>query len=119
MPRLSVDIDLTYLRIASREETLTQISQKLNTISAWISSALPSAQIEEKTEIQDSLITKLFVKKQNAIVKIEPNQVIRGALFACKERYLCKKAEEVFEKKGISVRNFSFWINLCLRKVPI
>src|SRR3989338_894077 len=98
MPRLSVDIDLTYLRLSSREETIKAISEQLKSVSMRISSSMPSVRIEEKVETPDRVITKLFVKKENAIVKIEPNQVIRGSLFGCEERDLCKKAEEVFEK---------------------
>lgn len=98
MPRLSVDIDLTYLRLSSREETRKAISEQLKSISKRISSSIPSVQIEEKMDAPDSFITKLFVKRQSAIVKVEPNQVIRGSLFGCEERDLCKKAEEVFEK---------------------
>ena len=97
MPRLSVDIDLTYLRLSSREETIKAISEQLKLISRHISSSMPSVQVEEKVA-PNSFITKLFVKRQSAIVKIEPNQVIRGSLFGCEERDLCKKAEEVFEK---------------------
>lgn len=98
MPRLSVDIDLTYLRLSSREETIKAISDQLKSISKRISSSMPSVLIEEKVEPPKGLTSKLFVKKQSAIVKVEPNQVIRGSLFGPEERDLCKKAEEVFEK---------------------
>ena len=98
MPRLSVDIDMTYLRLSSREETIKAISDQLKSISKRISSIMPSVLIEEKAESPKGLVSKLFVKRQNAIVKVEPNQVIRGSLFGCEERDLCKKAEEVFEK---------------------
>lgn len=98
MPRLSVDIDMTYLRLSSREETVKAISEQLKLISGRISSSMPSVQIEEKSDSPKSFVTKLFVKRQSAIVKVEPNQVIRGSLFGCEERDLCKKAEEVFEK---------------------
>lgn len=98
MPRLSIDIDLTYLRVIPRDETVRAISESLKIISKRISSSLYSVRIKEKTEPQNSLVTKLFIMKQNAIVKIEPNRVIRGALFDCEDRGLCKKAEEVFEK---------------------
>jgi len=107
MPRLSVDIDLTYLRISSRAETLGEISKKLKIISERIYSSLPSTQIEEKTEFKNSYITKLFVKRQNAIVKIEPNLVIRGSVFNCEERDLCEKAEDVFEK-FVTIKTLSF-----------
>ena len=98
MPRLSVDIDLTYLRLSSREETIKAISEQLKSISSRISSSMPSVRIEEKSDSSKGPIIKLFVKRQSAIVKVEPNQVIRGSLFGCEERDLCKKAEEVFEK---------------------
>ncbi|MBU1086590.1 MAG: nucleotidyl transferase AbiEii/AbiGii toxin family protein [Candidatus Omnitrophica bacterium] len=78
MPRLSVDIDLTYLRISSREETINAISEQLRLISRRISLGMPSVWIEEKTETPGGFITKLFVKRQSAIVKIEPNLVMRG-----------------------------------------
>jgi len=98
MPRLSVDIDLTYLRISSREETIKAISEQLKSISSRISSSMPSVRIEEKSDSPENLTTKLLIKRQSAMVKVEPNQVIRGSLFGCEERELCKKAEEVFEK---------------------
>jgi len=108
LPRLSVDIDLTYLRICSLEETLVGISEKLRMISGRISSALPSVQIEEKMKTGvNRIITKLFIKRENAIVKIEPNQVIRGSLFDCEEKDICKKAEVVFGKFA-SVKMLSF-----------
>jgi len=107
MPRISVDIDLTYLHVSSREETLQEMSEKLKLISERISSSLSSTQIEEKTETPKNFTTKLFVKRQNAIVKIEPNQVIRGALFDCEEKDICKKAEDVFEK-FVTIKTLSF-----------
>lgn len=107
LPRLSVDIDLTYLRVSPREETLRAISEKLKMISKRIASSLPSVQIEEKAEPPHNFITKLFVKKQNAIVKVEPNQVIRGSLFSCEERDLCKRAEDIFEK-FLTTKTLSF-----------
>jgi len=107
MPRLSVDIDLTYLRLSSREETIKAISDQLKSISKRISSIMPSVLIEEKAESPKGLVSKLFVKKQNAIVKVEPNLVIRGSLFGPEERDLCKKAEEVFEK-FVTTRTLAF-----------
>jgi predicted nucleotidyltransferase component of viral defense system len=107
MPRISVDIDLTYLRLSSREETIKAISEQLKAISRRISLSMSSVQIEEKAELQNSFVTKLFVKRQNAIVKVEPNQVIRGSLFGCEERDLCNKAQEVFEK-FVTTKTLSF-----------
>jgi len=107
MPRLSVDIDLTYLPVSSRVETMKAISEQLKTISKNIYATMPSVQIEEKTEAPDRLIMKLFVKRQNATVKIEPNQVIRGSLFGCEVKDLCNRAEDVFEK-FVTTKTMSF-----------
>ncbi|MFA5646605.1 MAG: nucleotidyl transferase AbiEii/AbiGii toxin family protein [Candidatus Ratteibacteria bacterium] len=98
MPRLSVDIDLTYLRLSSREETIQSISSQLKSIAKRISANMPPMLIEEKVDLSTGFISKLYVRKQNAIVKVEPNNVIRGSLFGPEERDLCRKAEEVFEK---------------------
>jgi len=101
MPRLSVDIDVTYLRILPREHSLNQIDKGLETISKNICNALPEARIDRKRGEKHKNITKLLIRHQGAAVKIEPNQVIRGALFPCQELQLCKKAEEIFEKSAI------------------
>jgi len=107
MPRISVDIDLTYVRISSREEAMKAISEQLKTISKNISATMPLVQVEEKTAAPAGLITKLFVKRQNALVKIEPNQVIRGSLFGCEVKDLCTRAEDVFEK-FVTTKTMSF-----------
>ncbi|MFH1665802.1 MAG: nucleotidyl transferase AbiEii/AbiGii toxin family protein [Candidatus Omnitrophota bacterium] len=107
MPRLSVDIDLTYLRIDPREETINAISEQLKSIARRISSTMPLVRIEKSPDSPNGLVRKLFVKRQGAIVKVEPNQVIRGSLFGCEEKDLCKKAEEIFEK-FVTTRTLSF-----------
>lgn len=106
MPRISVDIDLTYLRIIPRDETLSSISESLKIISRRISSSFPSLQIEEKTNTSN-LVTKLFIRKQSAMIKIEPNLIIRGSLFGAEERDLSTKAEEVFEK-FVTIKTMAF-----------
>lgn len=107
MPRLSVDIDLTYLPISNLEDSLNQIGNKLQIIANKIKNALPSVRIDDKRTVGKNHISKLFVNYQGVIIKIEPNQVIRGTLSDCEERELSKKAEEVFEKSVI-VKTLSF-----------
>ena len=107
MPRLSVDIDLTYLSLRPRDETIESISNHLKSISNRISSSMPSVVIEEKEDSAKGFISKLYVKKQNAIVKVEPNNVIRGSLFGPEEKDLCRKAEEVFEK-FVTIKTLAF-----------
>ncbi|NTV53000.1 MAG: nucleotidyl transferase AbiEii/AbiGii toxin family protein [Candidatus Firestonebacteria bacterium] len=94
MPRLSVDIDLTYLPIESRTETIKNIHQSLKKISASIQRAMPDCKCL-LSESKD--IAKIFVRNKIVQIKIEPNYVIRGTVFPCSERQLCAKAETLFE----------------------
>lgn len=59
MPRLSVDIDMTYLRLSSREETIKAINEQLKSISKHISSSMPSVLIEEKADASDGLSSRM------------------------------------------------------------
>ena len=97
MPRLSVDVDLTYLPIEPREKSLTEIGAALGRISSAIARAMPRAKIQAGSMMGDKNIAKLFVRSPEAQIKIEPNQVIRGAIFPSSERTLSKKAEKLFE----------------------
>lgn len=96
MPRLSVDLDLTYLPIEPRDTTLKNIGEALERLVGTIKKSHPGVRIQKSFLEGSNLTTKLFVKKEIQI-KIEVNHVIRGNLFPCKERGLTKKAEEIFE----------------------
>jgi hypothetical protein len=49
LPRLSVDIDLTYLPVEPRPESLSNIDAAMKRIAAKIKAAIPGAQIIEGT----------------------------------------------------------------------
>ena len=95
MPRLSVDIDLTYLPIEPREESLRKISEALLRIKQAISQALSQVNVYESRI--GGLASKLVVRGPDAEIKIEPNTVIRGATGIPQTRSLSKKAEATFE----------------------
>ncbi|HOI41942.1 MAG TPA: nucleotidyl transferase AbiEii/AbiGii toxin family protein [Elusimicrobiales bacterium] len=98
LPRLSVDIDLTYLPVEPRKETLQGIAEALNRIRTRISRAAPGATIHEGR--YEGMLSKLFVRNSANEVKIEPNLVIRGAVQPARERTLSPKTIERF---GMSV----------------
>jgi len=95
MPRLSVDIDLTYLPIEPRDETLTRIGQALERIKSGVSRAVNGAAVRESRF--EGKTVKLFVRAAGSEIKIEPNLVIRGAALPAVERDLCPAAKERFE----------------------
>ena len=95
MPRLSVDIDLVYLPIEPRNQTLLNIENALNNITRDIKRNIKGSTITNK--INKVHIDKLFVEHDGVRIKIEPNIVIRGSVFEVKERPLCERAESEFE----------------------
>jgi predicted nucleotidyltransferase component of viral defense system len=95
LPRLSVDIDLTYLPIENRENSLANISDILATISQDISSAIPQVTIQP-LRATDGRLRKLVVRAGMVTVKVEPNETIRGSVFPCELHDLSPQVEEEF-----------------------
>ncbi len=96
MPRLSVDIDLTYLPIQPRDESLANIELALKQISKEIKDNFPNVQVEEFPLNNPKMIYKLGVYHQDIRIKVEPNLVLRGTVFPFETRELCSKAREAF-----------------------
>jgi len=92
MPRLSVDIDLTYIPIEDRSTSLKSIVTALGNIKTNIERVVPKVQITLKQET-----LKLQVATVEAQIKIEVNQINRGILGAIVKLPLCEKAQEEFD----------------------
>lgn len=92
MPRLSVDIDLTYILIEDRQTSLDKISEALIRISTRLERAIPKAQIALKPAI-----SKLLISNQGAQVKVEVNQTNRGVLEDPVSMILCDQAQQEFD----------------------
>ena len=78
LPRLSVDIDLTYLPVQERTASLAAIEAALRRIAASLKKDV-GGQINEG--VTESRVTKLFVHAERVQVKIEVNPVLRGSVF--------------------------------------
>ena len=92
MPRLSVDIDLTYLPIEDRQTTLQNISSALIRIKENAEKALPNIRIQHKKEIG-----KLIIEQPITDIKIEVNLVGRGTIKTPILMTLCDKAQDIYE----------------------
>ncbi len=109
IPRLSVDIDLTYLPIQTRGKSLEGISQALLNISKDITKDLKGRypKIKIRSDRPNSDASKLFVSTEKALVKIEPNLIIRGELFPSENRMVSdavvKEYGLQFEAKVMSI----------------
>lgn len=107
MPRLSVDIDLTYLPLQDREASLQNISDLLGKISKSLQRGLPGVKVNESYQRGQKRISKLFVNRGNVQVKIEPNEVIRGSVFKPNTLTVTDTVQEFFEME-VDIQVLSF-----------
>jgi predicted nucleotidyltransferase component of viral defense system len=89
LPRYSVDVDLTYIPLAPREESLAEIDKKLAAISQQLRRAVPGVNIRP-------VPNKLLCTLGRSTVKIEVNGIKRGIIGPTIEMPLCEKAQAVF-----------------------
>lgn len=97
MPRLSVDIDLTYLPLEPRDATLANIGEALQRIATAVRKTIPGVIVQGVRTKGAEHSSKLTVGTAAATIKIEPNLVLRGTVYAPVERELCERAESLFE----------------------
>ena len=92
MPRLSVDIDLTYVEIAERAETLDAINAALLRTKERIEKLSASIRVQHKPNV-----CKLQISQQGVQIKIEVNMVGRGLLGSAAKTALCSSAQEQYD----------------------
>lgn len=78
MPRLSVDIDLTYLPIEDRQTSLVGINAAYDRLVAAISKEVAGA-TAQRIKGGDSKDTRLMVTRGQVTVKVETSPVMRGS----------------------------------------
>ena len=83
MPRLSVDIDLTWLLIGDRSSTLREIDAALDRIATMIRKRKPLHKVQ-RIPGGGSSETRMVVSHGQAQIKIETSPVVRGAVFPAK-----------------------------------
>ncbi len=91
MPRYSVDIDVTYLPLKERKESLEEINKNLLLLKQLIEKAVPECKVIHKPDVW-----KLQCTKDGATVKIEVNGTKRGIIGEIQEIQLCEKAQREF-----------------------
>lgn len=97
LPRLSVDIDLTYLPVNERDFALDDISHALMRVSEEIKRRIPGTRIVLKNIRGTNTLKGIVVNQEGVTVKIEPNLVLRGSVYPPEIKTLTKKAQDFFE----------------------
>lgn len=81
MPRLSVDIDLTYLPVEDRTTSLAAINAAMLRIAERIEAGIPSAKVNPSRSADENVVTKLIVRAGDVQIKIEITPVLRGTVY--------------------------------------
>lgn len=101
LPRLSIDIDLTFVKNLPRATAMDAIETGLRTLSRAILRRNKNYRIQELTT-REGRLKKLIVSDLHCQIKIEPNFVMRGHLLPTIKRQLKKTVEDRFQ---FSVKN--------------
>lgn len=108
MPRLSVDIDLTYVPIADRATSLAAIDAGLKRIAEAITKGIRGALVNTSQPVnENSYTTKLIVRTDDAQIKIEVTPVLRGCVYEPAVKRVLSRVEDQFGFAEMPVLNFA------------
>lgn len=105
MPRLSVDIDLTYLPVEPRQKSLTAVDAAMTRIGERIKAQTPGVKIAPS--YHDGHINKLLVRADDAQIKIEVTPVLRGCVYEPELRAVSEAVESAFGFAEANVVSFA------------
>lgn len=95
-PRLSIDIDLTYLPINSRPVAIAGIKNGIDNLSIDIKKRFPEINITPS--ISGDTVSKLIIRRDLSQIKVEVNTVLRGSIYDPVEMELSPKLQHDFER---------------------
>lgn len=98
LPRLSVDIDLVYIKFSDRKEAFEEINDSLENISNKLKRLGFGTCIKSLDGIK-----KLICTDGNATIKIEPNYLNRGTFYPPVKMQTAEKVQEKFGFSEINV----------------
>lgn len=91
LPRLSVDIDLAYLPLESRNQALERCRHALQRLAEVIRVRLPGGHAELQNNRSDEL--RILVRQGHSQVKVEVSPVLRGTLYRPEQRDVVEVVE--------------------------
>jgi predicted nucleotidyltransferase component of viral defense system len=107
LPRISVDLDLTYLPVADRDASLTAIDAAMRRIAAAIAQGIRGAHVDAVAPRGQTRITRLIVRADGVQVQIEVTPVLRGCVYEPAVRGVSPRVEEEFGFAEIQVVSFA------------
>lgn len=96
LPRLSVDIDLAYLPVAARAESLAGIDAAMKALAGRVIAAIPGAGVHEARLAAEGIVYKLAVRAGGVQILVEVSPVLRGCVFEPALRSVSPAVQEQF-----------------------
>ena len=106
MPRVSVDIDLTYVPAADRKASLRDIDAAMRRIASSIETGIRGARVSRSALQGENCITKLVVRADDVQIKIEVTPVLRGCVYDPVTMSVSPRVEDQFGFAEIQVVSF-------------
>lgn len=107
MPRLSVDIDLTYLPVQPRPESLAAIEAAMKRIGDRVRDAIPGVHVAESRLRTEGTLTRLNFRTGGAQTQVEVTPVLRGCVFTPELKNVSPAVEDAFGFAEIQVVSFA------------
>jgi predicted nucleotidyltransferase component of viral defense system len=105
MPRVSVDLDLVFLPVKSREDSFSEMKRELDNLNNKLTRI--GFKVKSICKSRENPIGKFKISNPVATIKLEPNTVLRGAVLPTELKSLCPKAQNAFSK-NVSVRCLAY-----------
>ncbi|MFQ5345599.1 MAG: nucleotidyl transferase AbiEii/AbiGii toxin family protein [Mariprofundus sp.] len=81
MPRLSIDIDLAYLPIEAREDSLRHIHAALLRLAKTLEQKIPGCSVQSVLLKGEGIAHKLLISQAGVQIKVEVTPVLRGTVY--------------------------------------
>ena len=107
MPRLSVDIDLTYLPVEDRGTSLAHIDAAMKRVSGRIRTGIRGTRVTPAVLNTEKIVNKLFVEEDGVTIKIEVTPVLRGCVYDPETRSVSPAVEAQFGFAEMQVVSFA------------
>jgi predicted nucleotidyltransferase component of viral defense system len=107
MPRLSVDIDLTYLPVEGRPASLSAIDAAMLRIKERIEQGVPGVRVNASRSADENVVTKLVVRVGGVQIKIEVTPVLRGTVYEPVVTSVVPAVEDAFGFAEMQVVSFA------------
>ncbi len=105
MPRLSVDIDLTYVPVELRDKSLKAIDAAMKRIVERVKRAIPNAHIAASGA--EGAITRFVVREGGVQTRTEVTPVLRGCVYEPETRPVSETVEDTFGFAEMPVVSFA------------